>query len=112
MGLKSVLSCEAAAVIGNRQREEVELQVGSTDPGARADEAADLEMIGRAESAAGSQPAQSDERLRPRASGGIERDWLRARHLHIELEMVLQVFADAGAILHHRDPLDAQLLGR
>ena len=49
MGLEPVLARQPAAVIGDRERQEVELEVGILDPRPAPDEAAGLEMVGRAE---------------------------------------------------------------
>ena len=45
MGLKAMLAGEGRAVVGDRHRQEMELDVGVANAGARADEAAGLEMI-------------------------------------------------------------------
>ena len=52
MRLEAVPRGEPAAVIGDRERQEMELEVGNSHAGARADEAAGLEMVGRAEAVA------------------------------------------------------------
>ena len=49
MHLEAVRGRRGAAVIADRRRQEVQLQVGVGDAGARADEGAGLEMVGGAE---------------------------------------------------------------
>src|SRR5689334_1308857 len=111
MGLEPMLPGERLPVIGHGKRQEMKLQVGHLDAGPRADEAANLEMIGGSEAVAKGEPAEPDERLRPRPNGGIERDRPRARHLEIELEMVLEILADAAAMLLDLDAMGAELVG-
>ena len=72
-------------------------------PGPAADEAARLEVIGRAQAALRQQPAHADERLAERIHVLVQRDRLLAGHLEIKLQMILQVLAHARQIVHHRN---------
>src|SRR5208282_5558106 len=76
MGLEAVLPGERRAVVGDRHRQEMELDVGMADARARADEAAGLEMIGGAEAASAGQPIEADPRARNEAGLAIKRDRL------------------------------------
>ena len=112
MRLEAVLAGERRAVIGDRHRQEVELDVGIAHAGARADEAAGLEMIGGAEAAPAQQPVQPDHARATRPVWPIERDRLLRGDLEIELQMVLQILADAGPVGDDVDAERAQLRRR
>ena len=94
MGLKTVLPGEHGAVVGDRHRQEMELDVGVSHALARPDEAAGLEMVGGAEAAPAGAPGEADQPSRKEPGMAIERDRLFRGDLESELEMVLQVFAD------------------
>src|SRR5215472_2561938 len=98
MGLEAVAIGERLAVVADREREKVKLEVRPGDAGAAADEAAAFEMIAGAEAMTGEQPAGADQRLRDWVDVRIERDRLAARDLEVEFQMVLQVPADTGAV--------------
>ncbi len=112
MGLKAVFPGQRRAVIGDRHRQEMELDVGIAHARARADEAAGLEMIGGAETAPAGQPVQPDEAARDEAGVAVERDRLLRGDLEIELEMVLQVLADPRTVGDDVDPEAPQLRRR
>jgi hypothetical protein len=82
----------------------MKLNVGITDSGARADEAAGLEMIGGAETAPACKPLRPDEGAPEEAGMGKERDRLPGGDLKGEFEMVLQVFANARPVGKDVDP--------
>ena len=107
MRLKAVLLRERGAVVGHGERQEVVLDVGIGHARTAADEAAGLEVVGRAESVMAQQPTHADHRAREESHGRIERDWLGARDLEVELNVVLQVLADARPV---RDDVDAVLV--
>ena len=86
----------------------MELNVGIANAGARADEAAGLEMIGRAKAAPAEQPLRADQRALDEAGVAIERDRLLRGDLEGEFEMVLQVFPDARSV---GDDIDAERAG-
>src|SRR5579863_10220536 len=98
MSLKAVLPRERRTVIGDRHRQEMELNVGVADAGARADEASGLEVVGGAEAAPAHQPLGADERAAEETGIRKERDRLPRGDLNRELEMVLQVLADARPV--------------
>ena len=77
MRLEAMLSRQRRAVIGDGHRQEMELNVGITNAGARADEAPGLEMIGGAEAAARAQSHSAADKSAPEeASMRKERDRL------------------------------------
>ncbi len=82
----------------------MELDVRIAHAGARADEAAGLEMIGGAEAAPARKPVKADPGARNEARAAVERDRLLRGDLEIELEMVLQVLADARPVGDDVDP--------
>ena len=82
------------------------------DPGAAADEAAGLEMVGGAEAGAEEGPFHADQELAHRVHRLVEGDRLQAGVLDIDLEMVLQVAADTRQVGHHRHGQRAELVGR
>ena len=112
MRLEAVLFGQRRAVIGDGHRQEMELNVGIANAGARADEAAGLEMIGGAEAAPAHEPFSADKRALDEASMRKERDRLLGGDLKSEFEMVLQVFANAGPVGDDVDPERAQFRRR
>ena len=72
MGLKAVLARQGRAVVGDRHRQEMELDVGVANARARADEAAGLEMIGGADALAAQEPLRADQRA-PNEAGVAKR---------------------------------------
>ncbi len=108
MRLEAVLARQRRAVIGDGHRQEMELNVGIANAGARADEAAGLEMIGGAEAPSAHKPLGADEGAPEEAGMRKERDRLLGGDLKSEFEMVLQVFANAGPVGNDVDPKRAQ----
>ena len=76
---------------------------GYGDAGAAADEAAGLEVIGGAQTVLAQQPARADQRAAPQIDRRIQGDRFLAGHLEIEFQMILQILADAGQIVNHRE---------
>ncbi len=101
--LEAVLVDLVLAVVADRDRQEVVLQVGMLDAGAAPDEAAGFEMVGRAESLAQQQPFEADGAHGDEILRRVQRDRLRARVLHVGLEVILQVRADARHVRHDVD---------
>jgi hypothetical protein len=60
MRLEAVLGRKRFSVIGDGERQEMILDIGVANTGTAADEAAALEMIGRAEPVLAQQPAGAD----------------------------------------------------
>ena len=60
-------------------------------------------MVGGAEALAGEQPLRADHGFADEVGLAIERDRLRAGHLEVEFEVILQVRADAGAVGDYGD---------
>ena len=88
------------AVVADRNRKEVEHQVRVGDLVVRADEAAALEVVRRARAAA-EEPLQPDPRALPLLQRRLHGDRLLAAVLDVDLEVVLEVLADAGEVVHH-----------
>ena len=76
---------------------------GYSTPAAGADEGGALELVRGAEPGLGEQPLRPDPRHAGVVVVAVERDRLQALHLDVELEVVLQVRADAGAVGDDRD---------
>ena len=54
---------------------------------------------------------RSSQRAAPHIDRGIQRDGFLARHLEIELQVILEIFPDTGQIVHHIDTVRAQFRG-
>ena len=93
------------AVVPDRDGEEVEHQVRVGDVLVAAREAAALEVVGGAEAAAVDQPLVGDAGPGPPAQAGRDRDRLLRGVLDVDLEVVLEVLADAGRVV---DDVDAE----
>ena len=92
-----------AAVVADRHRQEVELDVRPFELVAAADEAAGLELVAGTDAAAEEQPLGADRRLVPPLERRVQRHRLQALELQVHLQVVLQVLAYAGQLLHQRD---------
>jgi hypothetical protein len=93
-----------AAVVVNRHRQEVVLDVWPLELFAGADKTARFELVAGADARAVEQPLGADCRLVvPFSASGIQRNRLGARVLQVHLEMVLQVLADARQVVNHLD---------
>ena len=102
--LVAVTRGAGAAVVADRQRQEVEHQVRVGDVVVRAGEPAALEMVGRAGPAPEEQPLGADERPAPELGRGrLHRDGLEAPVLDVDLEVVLEVGTDARQVGHDGD---------
>ena len=98
------------AVVADRDRQEVEHQVRVGDVVVRTHEPAALEVVGGARALA-EQPHQPDERPLPHRHPRLDRHRLQALVLDVDLEVVLQVPADGGQVVHGRDAEGAQVVG-
>ncbi len=93
-----------AAVVADRQRQEVEHQVRIGDVLVAADEPAALEVVGRPGPAAQEQPLRADERPAPQLRRRrLHRDRLERAVLDVDLEVILEVGADARHVGDDRD---------
>ncbi|MNV82020.1 hypothetical protein D3C71_1757310 [compost metagenome] len=108
MGLEAVLPDRVAAVVIDRHRQEVVLDIRPLELGAGADEAAGLELVAGAGALAEQQPLGADRRLVPPLQRRIERHRLLAGVLQVQLQVVLEVLADPGQVVHQRDVEVAQ----
>jgi hypothetical protein len=89
----------------------VVLQIRVLDTSARADERTSLEMAGRAEPSLHEEPLQADARLGPGPLRRVQRDRLGARVLDVDLEVVLEIAADARQVRHRRNLEAFKLVG-
>ena len=101
--LVAVAAGRRRAVVADRDRQEVEHQVGIHDVLVAPYEASGLEVIGRAEAGPEEQPFGADERLAPVLQPRRHRDGLGARVLDVHLQVVLEMLSHAGKVLHDRD---------
>ena len=108
VGLEAVLLYRVAAVVVNRHRQEVVLDVRPFELGTRTNETAGLELVARADTLAEEQPLGADQRLVVHLQRGVERDRLFAGVLQVHLQVVLQVGADARKLVNDRDAEFAQ----
>ena len=98
MRLEAVPAHRRLAVVAHRERQEMKLDVGIFDPGPRAHEGRRSRTGSTRRARAGdSSHCAPISALRQQVVVAIERDRLRARLLDVDLEMVLQVAADARA---------------
>ncbi len=88
------LDCVGAVVV-DRHRQEVILDVRPRIVIAGADKAASLEVVARADAGALEHPFQPDGRLIAQQQRRIERDGFLALVLHVHLEVVLQILTHA-----------------
>ena len=103
MYLEAVSALGHAAVVADRQWQEVELQIRMTGVLHHAHETAGLEMRGRAGTPAIEQPAQTDPEPVPGPEQGIQRHRTASRVLHVDLEMILQMPTDVRQRMQHGD---------
>ena len=108
VGLETMLVHGVAAVVVDRHREEMELDVGPGELRARADETAGLELVAGADAVAGEQPLRADARLIEQLERRVQRHRLGAGVLQVHLQVILQVLADARQFMHQRDVQLAQ----
>mmetsp|Transcript_475 Transcript_475/g.1614 ORF Transcript_475/g.1614 Transcript_475/m.1614 type:complete len:384 (+) Transcript_475:135-1286(+) len=92
---------ERDAVVRHTDRQKVQLNVGRLDAGPRADEAADLEVVGRAEPLLGDQPVGAEGALAREREVRGERDGLQHLVALVDLHVVLQVLPDTLERRHH-----------
>src|SRR3954453_949840 len=112
MGLKSMLGREALPVVSHGEGKKVILDVRIANARARADKAAALEVIGSPVPVAPHQPTRPDGALADETLPRIQRNGLGAGHLEVELQVVLQVLADAGQVMPSLDPERLQFVRR
>ncbi len=86
-------------------------QVGVGGVLVAADEAARLEVVAGPWPLPAEQPQQRHPGAVPVLEVGRDRDRLRARVLHVHLQVVLEVLADAWQVLYHVDAEGFQLVG-
>ncbi len=100
--LVAAAALRPSAVVADRQWQEVEHQVRVGDVVVAPDEATGLEMIRRSGPAPEEQPLEADPRLAPVGERRLHRDRQLAPVLDVDLEMVLEVLADARQVVDDR----------
>ena len=108
MHLVAVAAGGLRAVVADGERQEVEHQVRVQDVVVGAGEAAALEVVRRARAAAQHEPLQEDAGAVAIEQRRRDRDGLRGGVLDVDLEVVLQVLADAGQVVDDVDPETAE----
>ena len=101
--LEAVLFHTVGAVVVNGDRQEVVLDVRPLEFRASADETTSLELVAGADTGAVEQPLGTDGRLVPPQQRWVQRYRLGAGVLQVQLQVVLQVLADARQVVDHRD---------
>ena len=104
MDLVAVPARRRGPVVADRERQEVEHQVRIRHLVVAAHEPAALEVVRRARATPEEQPLEADPRTPPPGQRRLHRDGLRGAVLDVDLEVVLEVRADAGQVRHHVDP--------
>ena len=112
MRLKTMAGGQPLAIIRDRQRQKMKLDIGVFDSSPATDKPAAFKMIARPQTILARKPAQPDSQLGQRPHGGIQRDGLCAGNLKIELQMILKVFANTLPVHQHVNPVFAQFLCR
>ena len=110
--LVAVTAGRRRAVVPDRDRQEVEHQVRVRHVVVGPGEAAALEMVRRAGAGPPEQPLGADHRPVAPLQRGRHRDRLLAGVLDVDLEVILQVLADARQVGDHVDAVLAQQAGR
>ena len=90
------------AVIADRHRQEVILDVGIGDPGRGPDEPKGLKLVGRPEPGLEEQPFRPIRAL-AKAEMAVEGDRLQAGNLEIDLKMILKIGPDTVPFCQRRD---------
>ena len=103
MHLIPVVAGRGRSVVAHGDRKEMEHQVRIRRVVVGTSETAALEVVGGPRSSP-EQPLQADERPSPQLEVSLHRYRLGACVLHVDLEVVLQVLADAGQVMDHRHP--------
>src|SRR5690606_10193627 len=100
MRLEAVHLGRGLAVIADRGRQEMILDIWVLHPRAGAHEGRGLEMVRGAEPGLEEEPFRANEDLRKEPEARVQGDRLAAGLLDIEFQMVLQVSAYAGQVGH------------
>ena len=111
MGLEAVETGRCAAVVADRHRQEVVLQVGVCDARFAADETTGLKVVGGPQAASHQHPFQPDPGFGQRVHCRIQGNGFLAGVLHIGLQMVLQVFTHTAQRCYGPKAQLAQLIG-
>ena len=103
MALEAVLFHRIRTVVVNRHRQEVILNIRPRKRLPAANKPARFKLVAGADAGPAEQPFSANFRLIPPLQRRIERHRLLALVLQIHLQVVLQVFTDAGQGVHQRD---------
>ncbi|MNQ61744.1 hypothetical protein D3C85_760650 [compost metagenome] len=101
-----------AAVVVNRYRQEVVLDVRPFELRTSTDETAGFELVAGADAGAVEQPLGTDGWLVVPEQRRVQRNRLSARVLQVQLKVILQVFTDARQVVDHRNVELVQQFGR
>ena len=98
MRLETVRLGGGPAVVAHGGRDEMVLDIGVVDARRGAHERGRLEMVGGAKPRLEEQPFGADQCLRNRIEDRVEGDRLDRFLLDVELQMILQIAPDTGAV--------------
>src|SRR5690625_3413626 len=87
------------------------LKVGIFFVGLAFDKSSRFKMIGSAGSLSSEKPVKSDFGCAPRAQIGVFTDGFFAFPLNVHLQVILEIFADAGQVMDDIDPMIFKLFG-
>ncbi len=112
MDLVAVATRQRFAVIGNGQRQKMELNVGIDNARAASNMTATFKMVGGTQTAMGEQPFGANLGFAKQSNVLIQANRLRAFLLDVQLQMIHQVFTNTRAVLQHFNSVIAQFLLR
>ena len=111
MHLVAVAARRCRPVVADRDRQEVEHEVRVGDGVVAPGEATRLEVIGCSGPASTEEPVRPDDGPSPPTQLRLQGHRLRARVLHVDLEVVLEVLAHAGQVPDHGNAQRLELGG-
>ena len=100
------------AVIAHGNRQEVVLDIGVFDARMAADEGGTFELVRGTGATTRQKPAAAYPGLPEKVPVTVEGNRLFRGHLDVDLEMVLEVRADAGRVPDHLDPVGSEVCTR
>ena len=112
MGLKPMAPDRRLAIIAHRNGQEVELDIGIVDASARPHKATAFELVRGPRTGPREKPARADVGFADKAPVFVQADRLARGHLDVNLEVVLQVRADARPVGDNLDPQVVQVARR
>ncbi len=112
VSLETVLLNALGAVVVNRHRQEVVLNVRPFERFAGANKTTGFKLVARADTCTEEHPLGTDGRLVPPLQRRIQRHRLGAGVLQVHLQVILKVLANARQVMNHRDIQLVQHFGR